>query len=268
MRHAYLIALAGLAACQSPTAPTKAAAPAAIVVKASPTTTYGCLDGNTVRAAYPDSDTAVLTLEGRTLTLKVARSGSGARYVGEGVQWWTKGMTEGTLSALKTGEDIASADGVYCSTTPLPAVEPPAPGSPGGLPDDRTPISEAPFTPTSAQGAANVVQTYYAHIGKKDYASAWKLWRGEGAASNQSQAEFTQGCARYAAYNAQIGAPGLTDGAAGSLYIEVPVVIYGRMMNGAEVRQSGKVVLKRINDVPGSTVEERLWGISQIELKP
>ncbi|WP_176695955.1 MliC family protein [Phenylobacterium immobile] len=268
MRHAYLIALAGLAACEQPTAAPKAAAPAATVAKAGPATIYGCLDGKTLRAAYPDSDTAVLMVEGRKLTLKVARSGSGARYVGEGVQWWTKGMTEGTLSVLKAGEDVADAEGVYCSTTPLPAVEPPAPGAPGGLPDDRTPISEAPFTPTSAQGAANVVQTYYAHIGEKDYAAAWKLWRGGGAASNQTQAEFAQGFARYAAYNAQVGAPGLTDGAAGSLYIEVPVVIYGRMMNGAELHQSGKVILKRINDVPGSTAQERLWGISQIELKP
>ena len=52
--------------------------------------------------------------------------------------------------------------------TPVPAqdpnapVEAPVPGSPAGLPDDRTPISEAPFTPQSAQGAADVVQTYYA----------------------------------------------------------------------------------------------------------
>jgi hypothetical protein len=52
----------------------------------------------------------------------------------------------------------------------LPPVGPPA------LPDDRTPISEAPFTPTSAQGAANVVQIYYALLGEHRYDDAWRLW--------------------------------------------------------------------------------------------
>src|ERR1700752_4397879 len=67
--------------------------------------------------------------------------------------------------------------------TSWPPVPPPAPGSPGGLPDDRTPVSEAPFTPESAQGAADVVQTYFAHLGAKAYAQAWALWRDGGKAS-------------------------------------------------------------------------------------
>src|SRR4051794_37277800 len=41
-------------------------------------------------------------------------------------------------------------------------VEPRDPGTPGGLPDDRTPLSEAPFTPQSAPGGGDVVQTYFA----------------------------------------------------------------------------------------------------------
>ncbi len=44
------------------------------------------------------------------------------------------------------------------SRAPPPPVEPPAPGEPGALPDDRTPVSEARFTAESAQGAANVLQ--------------------------------------------------------------------------------------------------------------
>lgn len=261
---AFAALIGPLAACQPQAAVPKAEAPPA----SGPTTTYGCLDGRTIQAAYPDSDTAVLTLDGRTLSLKIARSGSGARYVGDGVQWWTKGMTEATIAPLAAGEDIAGAEGVYCSTTPLPTVEPPAPGSPGGLPDDRTPVSEAPFAPTSAQGAADVVQTYYAHIGQKAYGEAWKLWSNGGQASNQTPEAFAKSFGRYAAYNAQVGAPGLAEGAVGSLYIEVPVVIYGRMMNGAELHQAGKATLRRVNDVDGATPEQRLWRIAQIELKP
>lgn len=76
---------------------------------------YACADGRTVQAAYPDSDTAVLTLDGRTFRLRTAVSADGARYVGDRWQWWTKGMHEGQLAPLKTGEKIASAIGVSCT---------------------------------------------------------------------------------------------------------------------------------------------------------
>src|SRR5262245_15098400 len=79
--------------------------------------------------------------------------------------------------------------------------EPAAPGEPGGLPDDRTPISEAPFTETSAQGAANVVQTYFALIEQGRYAEARRLWSGGGEASGASEADFVARFRRYREYH-------------------------------------------------------------------
>ena len=145
-------------------------------------------------------------------------------------------------------------------------VDPPLPGSPGGLPDDRTPISEAPFTEDSAQGAANVVQTYYALLGGRAFDKAWVLWRDGGKASGQPTAPaFAASFDRYAQYNAQVGGPGAIEGAAGSLYVTVPVVIYGRLKTGQEVHEKGQATLRRINDVPGSTAEQRRWHIAKIE---
>lgn len=150
----------------------------------------------------------------------------------------------------------------------LPPVEPPAPGTPGGLPDDRTPISEAPFTPQSAQGAANVVQTYYALIGEKKYAQAWALWSDGGRASGMSVEDFVRSFDKYASYNAQIGGPGRIEGAAGSLFVEVPVVIYGRLKSGEPVHMNGPIRLRRVNDVPGSTENQRLWHIEASGIRP
>jgi hypothetical protein len=150
----------------------------------------------------------------------------------------------------------------------LPPVEPPAPGTPGGLPDDRTPVSEAPFTPESAQGAANVVQTYFALIGEKKYGEAYRLWGDQGAATGQAEADFAKSFDAYRSYNAQIGAPGPIEGAAGSLYVEVPVVIYGRRATGEEAHMHGIAQLRRVNDVPGSTPEQRRWHIAKIDLQP
>src|SRR3546814_4919783 len=71
--------------------------------------------------------------------------------------------------------------------TPSPAANPPAPGEPGGLPDDRTPVSEAPFTPESAQGAASVVETYYALLEQGEYRKAWQLWSEGGKARSEGR---------------------------------------------------------------------------------
>lgn len=150
-----------------------------------------------------------------------------------------------------------------------PPVQPPAPGTPGGLPDDRTPISEAPFTPQSAQGAADVVQTYFALLGEAKYAEAWRLWSDGGKASGQPDgAAFARSFDRYAQYNAQVGAPGVPDAGAGSIYVSVPVVIYGRLKTGQEVHEVGEAQLRRVNDVPGATAEQLKWRIFAIATRP
>ena len=75
---------------------------------------YTCSDGQVVQASYPDDNTAIIRLKGETHTLHIALSGSGARYIGEGWQWWTKGMHDGMLAPLAFGESIASAPGIAC----------------------------------------------------------------------------------------------------------------------------------------------------------
>jgi len=257
-------AVVGLSACGRPgerpaAAPAESAAslPTGPVAADPHVTTYACADGRTVKAGYPDRDTAVLTVGDHTYTLKVARSASGARYTGFGLQWWTKGLAEGRLAPLKGGEEIASEAGVLCRAK-SPDVSPPGPGTPGGLPDDRTPVSETPFSPTSAQGAADVVQTYFALLEHGKTAEAAKL-RGDGKPEDLGP---------YGSYHAQVGAPGAIEGAAGSLYVSVPVVLYGRMKTGAELHRSGQAILRRVNDVPGATPAQRRWRIERLELTP
>lgn len=144
-------------------------------------------------------------------------------------------------------------------------VEPAPPGTPGGLPDDRTPVSEAPFTEQSAQGAAQVVQSYFALLETGRYADAYRLWSDGGRASGLSEAQFVADSRNYREIHAQIGAPGAIEGAAGSLYVEVPIQTYGRRADGQPFRRSGTVTLRRVNDVPGSTPEQRRWHIARIE---
>lgn len=273
MRRAGFLLLLALGACGRAAAPpstaasTAASASAPAAVNPDPgVRTYACADGRTVQAGYPDRDTAVVDVGGHAYTLKIQVAADGARYVGYGLQWWTKGMQDARLSRLKEGETVASDPGVACHSGPdVPAA--PSPGASGGLPDDRRPLSEGAITPTSAQGAAQVVQSYYALLESGRRAEAWRLWS-EGAPGRAPDAEsFARQFDRYADYHAQVGAPGEIEGAAGSLYVDVPVVIYGRLKTGEEVHRSGKATLRRVNDVPGSTAEQRRWRIHQVELK-
>jgi len=254
MRSLLLIPALALAACSQP--PPSAAPKLEPKTVATAWVHYVCEDGRTVSALYPDGETAQLRLGGTAHTLRIARSGSGARYTGDALQWWTKG-DEATLAPLKPGEDIAEAPGVRCTPPAKAPVEPPAPGTTGGLPDDRTPLDERPFTADSAQGAANVLQTYYALVESGRTAEAAKL-RTDGREEDLKP---------FASLHAQIGAPGRVEGAAGSLFVEVPVVLYGRFATGGEYRASGKATLRRANDVPGATAEQLKWRIEKIEAK-
>ena len=163
----------------------------------------------------------------------------------------------GPLGAELPAEPVRNLDN---ATAELPPVEPAAPGAPGGLPDDRSPISEAPFAETSAQGAANVVQIYFALAETKRWDEAVRSW-GDRAAAQAFSARFRG----YGEFHAQVGGPGEPEGAAGSIYVTVPVQLYGRTGSGAAFRERGTMTLRRVNDVPGSTPEQRRWHIERYE---
>ena len=218
-RSVILVALL-ITAC-APTAPTQLPESYA----------YVCEDGRALQAVYPDADTARLTENGVTHILRAGRAASGVRYVGEGLQWWTKGE-EGRLSRLKPDEEVAEDPGVVC------------------LPPDRA--------PGSARAAARLVADYYAMVESGKLTEASRLRR-DGVVED---------VAPFATLAAEVGAPGPVEGAAGSLYVQVPVALYGRYVTGGAYRRAGQVTLRRVNRVPGATAAQLSWRIERIELRP
>ncbi|EMD84071.1 hypothetical protein [Pacificimonas flava] len=148
-----------------------------------------------------------------------------------------------------------------------PALIPPAPGEEGGLPAGRTPLEEGDIEPGGAEDAAQVVQRYGAALEQDDFAAAHALWGDGGKASGMSAAEFADSMAQYEEIYVMTGAPGRPKGAAGSLYVTVPMQMYGRLQSGDTFNRIGPVTLRRVNDVPGSTGAQRRWHISDTDLK-
>jgi membrane-bound inhibitor of C-type lysozyme len=206
--------------------------------------TYACDDGRTVRAQYPDAKTAQVKLDGEMHQMTLAVSGSGARYVGDGLQWWTKGE-EGMLATLRDGEEIAASPGVRCAPPSHARASPPDPGTPDGLPDERRPLDERPAKPGSPQAAYTVAETYYALLESGRTGDAAKL-RVDGVAEDLT---------RFDTLHANIGRPVR----AGGGEISAPVVLYGRLATGPEFLQSGKVLLRR---------EGATWRIARIDVRP
>jgi hypothetical protein len=114
--------------------------------------------------------------------------------------------------------------------------------------------------------AVAVVRDYYAAIAERDFRRAYGLWAGEGAAMGQTYDQFVAGFARTESVAAEIGRPGPVEGAAGSRYVSVPVVVGALTREGENQGLEGTYVLRR-SEVEGATPEQRLWRIESADLR-
>lgn len=124
-------------------------------------------------------------------------------------------------------------------------------------------VVDKPFGSRSAQGAADVVQTYFALIGERKYSAAYALWSTTPKDGRTSRSTFVRSFSRYTSYRANVGAPSRIEAAAGSAYVTVPVRVDTVSRMGELRRQNLKVVLRRAN-APGAASASRMWRIYDI----
>ena len=130
----------------------------------------------------------------------------------------------------------------------VPSAKAPTPRNEVSLPEPK-----GPTDPKSVEAAGQVVQHYGALLEQNRRGEAAKLWGDASAA-----ADFAKGLGPKV--HMEIGNLGETEGAAGSIYTTVPVTFYGKGF-----RRPANVILRRVNDVPGSTEAQRRWHIERIE---
>ncbi|MFC5388470.1 DUF4232 domain-containing protein [Brevundimonas bullata] len=122
-----LITCLGLtaAACSQEAPPTTAPVEAPVAPLAA-AVGYACESGKVVTVTYPDTETARVSYDGRDYVLASAVSASGARYAGQGLEWWTAsrdGQESGTLSRLSPNDTTGGTIIERCSR-PVPALAP------------------------------------------------------------------------------------------------------------------------------------------------
>ena len=104
----------------------------------------------------------------------------------------------------------------------------------------------------ASRAAADALSLYYDRIGRRDYRAAWALRERR---PGLSFAAFAASFERYRDYRATVGVPSLPAEQDGTLWVDVPVQLYGRMRDGSPFGSVGRVTMKR---PPG----EQAWQVA------
>lgn len=164
------------------------------------------------------------------------------------------------------GADVADSGVVFPDGDDAPA--PPADADPSLVPPPDAAQGQARAAapePTPADAAA-VVGAYYSAIQAGQYPRAYALWSGGGQASGQTAQQFAAGFADTASVAVAVGSPGRVDAAAGSRFVEVPVVLTATRSDGSVHRYAGAYTLRRAV-VDGASEEQRAWRIASADLR-
>jgi len=143
---------------------------------------------------------------------------------------------------------------------------PPAPGEPGGLPDDREPLDEAAArVPTSVEASGATVERWGLALAEGRYGDAYRMWRDNGRASGMSEAAFADSYRKYSEIHVLVGRPQ----AGGTQTARVPVQVYGRLREGGRpFNLRGTMTLARNPQGQNGEHGQMPWLIAESGLKP
>lgn len=148
-----------------------------------------------------------------------------------------------------------AADERQAEETAVPAATEPANAPPAQVPTPATaPLDLAALD--DRKDPDRLLRFYAAALRAKDWSAAARAW---GAASGVTAATLKAAYDRPEPALLEVGKAEV-EGAAGSLYYEVPV----ELRFGAEgAPERGTLTLRRVNDVPGASPEDLRWHIER-----
>lgn len=154
--------------------------------------------------------------------------------------------------------------GGLCACQPASQQQQPANGAaPTPVPNANAVQAAAEPTPQidpkGPDAAVGVARDYYALIEARHFdQAADRIAAGPDAPALQAR------YGRFTGLKAGVGPAGESEGAAGSIYITVPARIAATGADGTDMLLTETVTLRRVNDVPGSTAEQRRWHIQSV----
>jgi hypothetical protein len=139
----------------------------------------------------------------------------------------------------------------------LPASSAP-PAVANSAPEQAKPA--ATVDPKSSEAAVELVQGFVDLLNQRKFNEAYMLL----GPNAPPRADFDRLFSRYEDLQVSIGQPGDQEGAAGSIYLSVPLTV-SVLLNGEHRERPATAIVRRVNDVPGSTEAQRHWHIERID---
>jgi hypothetical protein len=136
---------------------------------------------------------------------------------------------------------------------------PPAVNNRAGAPK---PKAKSTVDPKSTEAAEDLVRSFVDLLNRHKFNEAYMLL---GPAA-PPRPDFDSRFSRYSNLHVAVGTPANQEGAAGSIYLSVPLKVSGSL-DGKSSTRSATAILRRVNDVPGSTEAQRRWHIERIDWK-
>lgn len=111
--------------------------------------------------------------------------------------------------------------------------------------------------------ATSLLASYYDAINQKDYRRAYGYWQ----TPPQNYEEFVKGFAETGKIRLIVEPPDRIEGAAGSLYVEIPTVLIAAQNNGKSQIFAGCYMLRKSNLRPPERPKEDVWHIYRANIK-
>ena len=129
---------------------------------------------------------------------------------------------------------------------------------------DLTPPALTPEAERTEIGARSVLVNWARAIELQEWDQAWRMMS-EADRAKWSRAEFAALFSDLSDITVAVPT-GTMEGAAGSSYYTAPVSITGSDADGRPLAYDGEMVLRRVNDIDGSSAEDRRWNIQRVDL--
>ncbi len=149
----------------------------------------------------------------------------------------------------------------------MPPPPPPADGSADEPNDGYPTLNPAPLSPEAEKtetGARNILLFFARAIELQEWDQAWAMLD-DGSKAHWSKAEWTGMFEDLGTITVAVP-DGSMEGAGGSTYYSTDLTITADNAQGRPIRYEGPIVLRRSNDVPGSSVAQRHWRIDDLTL--
>ena len=134
----------------------------------------------------------------------------------------------------------------------------PAPSAPPAVTNPEAPLAEPTakeptVDPKSSEAAVELLRSFVLLLNRQKFDEAYMLL----GPNSEPRTQFDNAWKGVNNLHVTVGSAGDQEGAAGSIYLSVPLSISGTQ-GGKRISRSATAIVRRVNDVPGSSEAQQI----------